>query len=112
MDEATVRTALQDYRQANHPATRPEPGTAGTAEDEDEDDAALAGAMAKALDVDQGKVTTALTEIRAARSADRAEAVADRLAGAVKAGTLTQAEADEVQKAVDTGIVHLGRPEP
>lgn len=105
VDEAKIRTALRDYREANRPTTHPERGAVARAKN----DAALAGALAKSLNVDQAKVTTALTEIRATRSADRAEAVAHRLAEAVKAGTLTQAEADAVQKAADAGVVHVGR---
>jgi hypothetical protein len=103
VDVADVRTALQDYRQANRP-TRPDPGTPRT-----EDDAALAKALAESLDVDEAKVTAALAELRSARQAERAQAVADRLAEAVTAGTLTQAEADAVQKAAEAGIVHVGR---
>lgn len=104
VDQAKVRTALQDFRKANRPTSYPDPGTAKT-----KHDAALAGALAGALKVDQAKVATALTEIRAARHAEQAQAVTDRLARAVKAGTLTQAEADAVKKAADAGIVHVGR---
>jgi hypothetical protein len=105
VDVAKVRTALQDYRQANRPTTRPDPGTKPAAPD----DAALAKALAEKLGVDEAKVTTALAEIRTARQAERAQAVKDRLTEAVGAGTLTQAEADAVQKAADAGIVHVGR---
>ena len=103
VDVAKVRTALQEYRDANRPTTPPDPATRPQP-----DDAALAKALASKLGVDEAKVTTALTEIRSARDAERAKAVADRLAEAVKAGTLTQVEADAVQKAADAGIVHVG----
>lgn len=105
VDVAKVRTALQDYRQANRPTTKPDPGSTPAAPD----DAALAKALAGALDVDEAKVSAALAEIRSARQAERAQAVADRLAEAVRAGTLTQTEADAVQKAADAGLVHVGR---
>jgi len=105
VDQAKVETALQDYREANRPATRQARDTA----DKTEDDAALAKALAKALDVDQAKVTAALAEIRTARQAERDQAVEDRLATAVTDGTLTQAEADAVKKAADAGIVRVGR---
>lgn len=105
VDVAKVRTALRDYRQANRPTTRPAPGTARRAED----DAKLATALAKALGVDEAKVTTALQEVRAARRAERDQAVTDKLDAAVKAGTLTQAEADAVKKAADAGIVRVRR---
>jgi hypothetical protein len=97
-----VRTALQEYREANRPSTPPDPGTKPA-----RDDAALAKALASKLGVDEAKVTSALAEIRSARDAERAKAVTDRLAAAVKAGTLTQAEADAVKKAADAGIVHV-----
>ena len=103
VDVAKVRTALQEYREANRPTTPPDPATKPQP-----DDAALAKALAPKLGVDEAKVTTALAEIRSAHDAERAQAVADRLAEAVQAGTLTQAEADAVQKAADAGIVHVG----
>lgn len=105
LDQAKVATALQDYREANRPTTKPSPGTQPAAPD----DAALAKALAKQLDVAESDVTKAITEIRAERTAARKQAVSDKLATAVKAGTLTQAEADAVQKAADAGIVHVGR---
>ena len=51
----------------------------------------------------------ALGEIHAAREADRTRALDERLAAAVKAGTLTQAEADAVDKAVEKGVIDAGR---
>ena len=101
MEEADVRTALQEYRDAN----RPDPGTRPAAPD----DAALAKALAGALDKPEADVTKALTEIRTERDAARDQAVEDKLAAAVQDGTLTQAEADAVKKAADAGIVRVGR---
>jgi chorismate mutase len=103
VDVAKVRTALQEYRDANRPTTPPDPATKP-----ERDEAALAKALASKLGVDEAKVTSALADIRSARDAERAKAVTDRLAEAVKAGTLTQAEADAVKKAADAGIVHVG----
>ncbi len=105
VDQAEVRTALAEYRDANRPATRPGPGEERPAPD----DAALARALAEALDQPEADVNRALAEIRSERDAARAQAVEDRLAEAIQAGTLTQAEADAVRKAVDAGIVHVGR---
>src|SRR4051812_47982498 len=108
LDVAKVRTALQKYRDANRPTTRPEPGTRAPAED-----AALAKALASKLGVDETKVTAALSEIRTARQAERTKAGARRLAAAVKAGPPTQPEGDAVKKAADAGIVHVARcPRP
>ena len=102
VDVAKVRTALQSYRDAHRPTTPPEPGTRPEV-----DETALAKALADALGVEEAKVRTALTEIRTAHEAEREQAVTDRLAAAVRAGTLTQAEADAVKKAADAGIVHV-----
>ena len=105
VEESAVTTALQEYREANRPTSRPDPGTKPAGPD----DAALAKALAEALDKPEADVTQALTEIRDQRDAARDEAVADRLAEAVKAGTLTHAEADAVKKAANAGIVHVAR---
>lgn len=106
VDQAKVQTALRDYREANRPTTKPDPGTAPRPA---EDDAALAKALATALDVDEAKVTSALAQIRTAEKAAQDAVVDNRLAAAVKDGTLTQTEADAVKKAADAGIVHVGR---
>ena len=74
-----------------------------------ERDAALAKALAAKLNIDEAKVKAALDEIRSERQAARAAALKERLDAAVAAGTLTQAEADAVQKAVDKGVIHAGR---
>ncbi|MBB3326073.1 hypothetical protein [Microlunatus antarcticus] len=110
LDQAKVATAVQEVREANRPTTRPTPGTAPTPRDPAADDAALAKALAPKLGVDEAKVKTALDEIRAAREADRTKALDDRLAAAVKAGTLTQAEADAVKKAAEKGVIGFGGP--
>ncbi len=106
VDEAKVTTALQEYRDETRPTTKPDPTTRP---DPAERDAALAKALAGKLGVDEAKVTTALEEIRAARQSERAAALKDRLDAAVKAGTLTQAEADAVTKAVEKGVIGGGR---
>ena len=108
--EAKVTTALQEIRDANRPAkpsTAPsaDPSAKPTRPDPAERDAALAKALAGKLGVDEAKVTKALDEIRAARQADRAAELKTRLDAAVKAGTLTQAEADAVTKAVEKGVI-------
>ena len=107
LDRAAVAAALREYRKANKRAadsTRPARDTA------------LAEALAAKLGVSESEVTKAVAEVRAERKAVRGaprgaareQRVADRLAAAVKAGTLTQAEADAVKKAVDAGIVRVG----
>ncbi len=108
--EDKVTTALKEIRDANKPdptakpdpSARPDPGSKP---DDTARDAELAKALAGKLGIDEAKVKTALDEIRAERTAQRATALKDRLAAAVKAGTLTQAEADAVQKAFDKGVI-------
>jgi hypothetical protein len=107
--EAKVVAALQKFREDNKPdpgATKPTPGT--TRPDPTARDEALAKSLAGSLGVDEAKVKTALAEIRSAAQADRAAALKTKLDAAVKAGTLTQAEADAVTKAVDQGVINVG----
>lgn len=106
LDEATVRTALREVLEATRPMAKPTPGT--TRPDRAVQDAALAKALAPKLGVDEAKIKTALDEIRATRQADRAAELKTHLDTAVKDGTLTQAEADAVQKAVEQGVIGGG----
>lgn len=115
VDEAKVTEALKAIRDENRPAagSTPTPGTTPTPGQTKPDpaakDAELAKALAGKLGIDEAKVKTALDEIRAAQQADRATALKTRLDAAVKAGTLTQAEADAVTKAVEKGVIPGGR---
>jgi hypothetical protein len=102
LDQAKVATAIKEVREANRPTTKPTPGTTPAP------DAALAKALAPKLGADETTIKTALDEIRAARQADRTKALDDRLAAAVTAGTLTQAEADAVKKAAEKGVIDVG----
>ena len=97
--------AIQAFREANKPTTAP---AEGTKPDRTAQDAAMAKSLAAALGVDESKVTAALTEIRAAEQTKRAAALKTRLDTAVKDGTLTQAEADAVTKAVEKGVIGGG----
>jgi hypothetical protein len=101
-----VATALEEIREENQPTSKPDPSQRP---DRAEGDAALAKALAEKLNVDEAKVKAALDELRSERQAARAAALKERLDAAVKAGTLTQAEADAVQKAVDKGVIHADR---
>jgi hypothetical protein len=96
-----VTEALRTIRDENRP-TDPADKEKLTPE---ERDAALAKALADKLGVDEAKVATALEEIRTARQAERAAALKERLDAAVADGTLTQAEADAVTKAVEKGVI-------
>lgn len=86
----------------------------------------LAAALAKELGLEESKVSDALTKVReqlrteakanaeskddSARpgGADRAAALKERLAAAVKEGKLTQAEADAIIKATEAGVLGGG----
>jgi hypothetical protein len=107
LSEAKVRAALQAVHEENKPTTRPTPGDRP---DPAERDAALAKALAGKLGVDEAKVKAALEESRSAAQAARASALKEKLDAAVKAGTLTQAEADAVTKAVEKGVIPGGGP--
>ena len=104
IDEAKVAEARRAIRAENQP--RPDPTTRP---DVAEREAAHAKALSSKLGIDETKIKTALQEIRAAHQAERAAALKARLDAAVQDGTLTQAEADAVQKAVDQGVINFGR---
>jgi hypothetical protein len=106
VSEDKVTEALRAYWEENRPTAKPDDKT--TPPDPAERDAALAKALAEKLGVDEAKVTTALQEIRTARQAERAAALKSRLDAAVTDGTLTQAEADAVTKAVEKGVINPG----
>lgn len=111
LDQTKVATALKEARAATRsatPPTSPTPGAVPTPPDRAAHDAALAAALASRLGVDEARVAAALDEIRTAGEAERTKALHDRLAAAVTAGTLTQAEADAVKKASDAGVIQVG----
>lgn len=116
VDEATVEEALRAIKEESEPAGKPDP-TAGpdpmtkpdppTKPDVAEREAALAKALSSKLGIDEAKIKAALAEISATHQAERMAALEARLDAAVQAGTLTQAEADAVQKAVDQGVINF-----
>jgi hypothetical protein len=112
VEEAKVADALRVFRDANRPAgpradrqkpewqnpDRQKPDRAAM-------EAALAASLAKSLGIDEAKVKTALEELRTEAQKSRAAALKPRLDQAVSDGTLTQAEADAVTKAVEQGVI-------
>ena len=109
VDEAKVTEALQAFREANKPSAPPAEGsTEATRPDCAAMDAALATSLAGKLGIEEAKVTAALSEIRAAARAEHAADLKARLDKAVGDGTLTQAEADAVTKAVEKGVIGGG----
>jgi biotin operon repressor len=73
-----------------------------------EAEAELAERLAEKLGVDRAAVAKAIAELRSAAQADALASLKERLAGAVRAGTLTQAEAEAVVKAVEAGVIPAG----
>ena len=106
VSEEQVATALAEVWEENRPFTERDPSQRP---DPAERDADLAKALASKLGIDEAQVKAAIDEIRAERQAERAAALKEDLDAAVQAGTLTQAEADAVQKAVEKGVIHAGR---
>lgn len=104
VDEAKVASALRAFRDANKPATGD-----GPKPDRSARDAALVTFLAGALDVEESRISAALAEIRTADHSRHAAAMKIRLDTAVADGTLTQAEADAVAKAVEKGVIGGGR---
>jgi hypothetical protein len=102
VDQAKLEDALRTFRQTDHPNG---PRTNGARPDKAAREAALAASLAKSLGIDEAKVKAALEELRTQAQADRAAALKGRLDRAVKDGTLTQAEADAVTKAVEKGVI-------
>ena len=97
--------ALRAFREANRPTTPP---AEGTRPDRATREAALAKSLAESLGLEESKVTAALAELRTAAQAGRSGALKTRLDAAVTDGTLTQAEADAVAKAVEKGVIGGG----
>lgn len=91
--------AIRDDRRASPPSTD---------QTREQRDATLAKALAEKLGVDEAKVTAAVAELRTARQAEQAAALKTKLDAAVTDGTLTQAEADAVTKAVQRGVIGGG----
>ncbi|MBT2530740.1 hypothetical protein J7E83_01100 [Arthrobacter sp. ISL-48] len=108
VDESKVTDALKAFRDANKPATPPASPAEGTRPDPAATQAALAKSLAASLGIDEAKVTAALDELRTAEQAERAAALKTRLDKAVTDGKLTQAEADAVTKAVQSGVIGGG----
>ncbi|MFT3877665.1 MAG: hypothetical protein QM708_14785 [Propioniciclava sp.] len=119
LDEAKVSEALKTAREILRPEKKTDAGqeagstgnggSGSTKPSRADRQAALAQALASALGVDEAKVTEALTAIADEQKAARAAELQTRLDEAVTAGTLTQAEADAVTKAVDAGVIGGGR---
>lgn len=108
VEETKVAEALQAFREANRPDKATEsstPPAEGTRPDRDAMDAALAKSLAEKLGIEESKVTAALAEIRGEAQAERAAALKTKLDKAVSDGTLTQAEADAVTKAIEKGVI-------
>lgn len=105
LPEADVRDALSAVRQSTMDSR---PNNAGPAERDaarEEHQAAFAKALADELGIDEATVVKAMEGLQRERMAApsiRDKAVIDQ---AVADGTLTQTEADAVQKAIDSGIV-------
>lgn len=107
VEEAKIADALRDFRDANRPSGPRADGQKPVRQKLDRAamEGALAASLAKSLGIDEAKVKTALEELRTEAQKSRAAALRPRLDQAVSDGTLTQAEADAVTKAVKQGVI-------
>ena len=112
VDEAKVADALRAFRDANRPSGPRADGQKPDGQKPDRQkldrvamEGALAASLAKSLGIDEAKVRTTLEELRTEARKSRAAALKPRLDQAVSDGTLTQAEADAVTKAVERGVI-------
>lgn len=103
VDEETLKTALQEIRQADRNgqenrdnSTKPDPSTR---------QAELAKQLAEKLGIDEAKVTAALTEMEQSEQAGRRDQLKSRLDQGVTDGKISQADADAVLKAFDAGVL-------
>ncbi|MGO1385056.1 MAG: hypothetical protein ACTHWA_11165 [Arachnia sp.] len=106
LPEATVSDALSAAR-AQMDTTRPS-SDATDAESEaaqESRQAALVTALASELDIEESAVSSAMTDLRTERDSARAATQRSTIDQAVTDGTLTQTEADAVQKALDAGVL-------
>ena len=104
VSEDKVREALQAIHDERRSSTTAPPAD----QTPEQRDAVLAKALAGKLGLEEAKVTSALAELRAARQAEQAAALKERLDAAVADGKLTGAEADAVTKAVEQGVISVG----
>ncbi|AQP52403.1 hypothetical protein BW733_01425 [Tessaracoccus flavescens] len=107
VDESSLEEAVKAAREATRPEAPTEEGAKPTETERTAREEAFAKALASELELDEQKVVDAIEELRTQRDAQRATEAKEKLASAVTDGTLTQAEADAVQKALDEGIVSL-----
>lgn len=105
LSEDKVAEALRAVREELR-AERDQDPTARPSRTEAE--AELAERLAAKLGVDRATVAKAIADLRAAAQAEALASLKERLAEAVRAGTLTQAEADAVVKAVEAGVIPAG----
>lgn len=109
LTETTVSDAIAAIRDGQDGANRPSADATQEGKDAARQarQAAFITALAAELNVDEASVSTAVEEIKAEHEATEAAEHTAVLEQAVTDGTLTQVEADAVQKASDAGIVSI-----
>ena len=110
VEEAELKTALGEIRADQKSATREakpseQPTEAEREAEPEARQAEFAKALTEKLGIAEAAVTEALESAASERSAESAEKLKTKLDQAVTDGKLTQAEADAVSKAVETGVI-------
>lgn len=109
LSESTVSQAIKDARES-----AAKPSTPSKDQTEAEREAARTArhkhfvtALAAKLKITEQKLTTAIQAVQADQNAAQTAALTTKLDSAVKAGTLTRAEADAVLKAAKAGVIDV-----
>jgi len=110
VDETDLRDAAKKVMQEQFPDADDREAFKGMTPDQraaelEKRQAAFTKALAKELGIDEAKLTKALDELKTDDATQAADRLKTRLDEAVKDGTLTQAEADAVTKAVEKGVI-------
>lgn len=105
VSEEDLTAALEAVHEELRPSDDADRSGPPSEAEREERAAALAAALAAELDLDEAEVTAALEQVREDRSAERRDALVERLDEAVDDGDLTAEDKESVLKAYDAGVL-------